>query len=144
MTFRQFLKLVGENKTTHRLNCFLADLAGGGLSLGSWWLSYLLLTSSRFAGWRLSCWLLGLAGLPASSWTLRRGRTRRSLGCRLGSCGDRSRRRGLLLNYWLCLCLDVSLRHWWHDCSCCCRCLCSGSWGWLHWLSHKQKITIAS
>ncbi len=132
MMFRHCLKLDVEQKATYCLSCFLADLSGGGLSLGSRWLSYLLLlkrygrlTRGRLAGWRLSRWLRSLAGLLASSWALRRGRARWSLSCLLGGGADHRGGCGLLLNYWLCLWLDVSLGHWWHDCCCCCLCSCS-------------------
>lgn len=39
-----------EQKETYRLSCFLADLGGGGLHLGSWRLSDWLLKSGGFAG----------------------------------------------------------------------------------------------
>lgn len=145
MMFRHCLKPDGEQQATYRLSCCLVDLSAGGLSLGSRWLSYLLLlrykrlTRRWFAGWRLSCWLGSLASLLASSWALRWGWARWSLSSLLGGGADHRGGCGLLLNYWLCLWLDVSLGHWWHDCCCCCCCsLCSCSCGWLQWLSHKD------
>lgn len=129
---------------TYSLSCFLADLGGRRLSLGSCWLCYLLLlllnryrrlTRGRFAGRRLRRRLLSLAGLLAPSRALRWGRARRSLGCLLGAGADHGRRSGLLLNCRLCLWLYVSLGHGWHDCCCCCT-LCSCSW--LHRLSWQN------
>lgn len=142
MMFRHCLKLDSEQKATYRLSWFLADLSGGGLSLGSRWLSYLLLllllkryrrlTRGRFAGRRLSHWLRSLAGLLAPSWALRWSRARWSLSCLLGGGADHRGRCGLLLNYWLCLWLDFSLGHWWHNCCCgLCSCCCGR-------LSHKD------
>lgn len=111
------LKLDGEQEATYRLSSFLADLSGGGLSLGRWWLSHLLLlryrrlTTGRFAGcrlrrWQLSRWLLSLL---APSWALRWSRARWSLSRLLGGGADHRGRCGLLLDDWLCLLLDVSL-----------------------------------
>lgn len=112
---------------SYYLRWYLVDLTGSELSLGSCRLNYLLLrsccrlTARRFAGRRLSVWLLSLACLLATCWALRWGGAGRSLCGLLGSGAGHRGRCGLLLGCWLCLRCGISFNYLW-------CCWCSGSW----------------